>query len=272
MYLVDFGLAYKYVSDGKHKDYKEDPKRLHDGTIEFTSRDAHRGATPSRRGDLEILGYCLLQWLCGKLPWEDKLNDKNYVAAQKHKYMKNIPSLMRDCFTGANRGPGEIQSYLEYVNSLEYDEKPDYDQCRKFFTAAMKKNGFTDDKLVLSGGAVAKAKAPTKAKAAAGRKPKATKRLSDSDDSEIEPPAKQRSRSKVKPLSPVQQRATSPGAAAQRVKSPTRAGRSTPKPRAKPARKSAEPKPDAKRRVKESCSVATQTSPGLKGLKRSWKK
>ena len=42
---------------------------------------------PSRRGDLEILGYCVLQWLSGKLPWEDKLNDKEYVKAQKIKYV-----------------------------------------------------------------------------------------------------------------------------------------------------------------------------------------
>jgi len=43
VYLVDYGLAFKYAVDGKHKEYKEDPKRLHDGTIEFTSRDAHKG-------------------------------------------------------------------------------------------------------------------------------------------------------------------------------------------------------------------------------------
>ena len=42
-------------------------------------------AAPSRRGDLEILGFCMLQWLCGKLPWEDKLLDKNYVADSKFK-------------------------------------------------------------------------------------------------------------------------------------------------------------------------------------------
>ena len=43
VYLVDFGLAYKYVCDGVHKEYKEDPKRCHDGTVEFTSIDAHKG-------------------------------------------------------------------------------------------------------------------------------------------------------------------------------------------------------------------------------------
>lgn len=34
---------------------------------------------PSRRGDLEILGYCMIQWLSGRLPWEDNLKDPNYV-------------------------------------------------------------------------------------------------------------------------------------------------------------------------------------------------
>ena len=42
-YLVDFGLAHRYMPDGKHKEYKEDPRKAHDGTAEFTSRDAHKG-------------------------------------------------------------------------------------------------------------------------------------------------------------------------------------------------------------------------------------
>ena len=43
VYLVDYGLATKYVPDGKHKEYKEEPKKAHDGTVEFTSIDAHKG-------------------------------------------------------------------------------------------------------------------------------------------------------------------------------------------------------------------------------------
>lgn len=42
-------------------------------------------SAPSRRGDMEILAFCMLQWLCGKLPWEDKLLDKDYVANSKLK-------------------------------------------------------------------------------------------------------------------------------------------------------------------------------------------
>ena len=37
----------------------------------------------SRRGDLEILGYVMLQWLCDRLPWEKNLADKEYVRSEK---------------------------------------------------------------------------------------------------------------------------------------------------------------------------------------------
>ena len=83
---MDYGLAYRFNVDDTHKEYKEDPKRRHDGTIEFTSRDAHKGVAPSRRTDLEILGYVMLQWLSSKLPWEDKLSDKDYVMNSKIRY------------------------------------------------------------------------------------------------------------------------------------------------------------------------------------------
>lgn len=60
VYLADYGLSYRYCPDGVHKEYKENPKKGHNGTIEYTSLDAHRGLAPSRRGDFQILGFCLL--------------------------------------------------------------------------------------------------------------------------------------------------------------------------------------------------------------------
>lgn len=43
----------------------------------------------SRRSDLEILSYCMVQWLCGRLPWEDKLQDPLYVRDAKIRYVKH---------------------------------------------------------------------------------------------------------------------------------------------------------------------------------------
>ena len=39
VYLVDFGLAARYTNV-----YKPDPRRAHNGTLEYTSRDGHEGS------------------------------------------------------------------------------------------------------------------------------------------------------------------------------------------------------------------------------------
>ena len=43
-YLVDFGLACRVIRNDVHTKYEEKPERRHNGTIEYTSRDAHNGA------------------------------------------------------------------------------------------------------------------------------------------------------------------------------------------------------------------------------------
>lgn len=40
VYLVDFGLATRFSTA---TEFKPDPKKAHDGTIEYLSRDAHKG-------------------------------------------------------------------------------------------------------------------------------------------------------------------------------------------------------------------------------------
>jgi vaccinia related kinase len=143
VYLIDYGLAFRYNVDGKHKEYKEDPRKTHDGTVEFTSRDAHKGVAPSCRGDLEILGYCMLQWICGELPWENNLANKDYVRDKKIACMHDIPNFVRTCLPG-NSCANEMITYLQLVSGLRYDQKPDYSKCRQIFQAAVKKLGHKD--------------------------------------------------------------------------------------------------------------------------------
>ncbi|GCC28019.1 hypothetical protein chiPu_0006445 [Chiloscyllium punctatum] len=130
IYLADYGLAFRYHPNGAHKQYKEDPKKGHNGTIEFTSIDAHKGVAPSRRGDLEILGYCMLQWLCGKLPWEQSLKDPVAVQEAKIKFMENLPTSVHQCFPSGSES-SEIINYFSYVSTLKYEEKPQYQKLRK---------------------------------------------------------------------------------------------------------------------------------------------
>ncbi|XP_053330653.1 serine/threonine-protein kinase VRK1 isoform X2 [Spea bombifrons] len=144
VFLVDYGLTYRYCPEGVHKEYKEDPRKCHNGTIEFTSVDAHKGVSPSRRGDLEILGYCMIQWLCGKLPWEDNLTDPSYVTDSKIRYGDEILTLMEKCFPGKKK-PDEIGRYMELVKELGYSDQPSYQKLRDVLLQGLKALGAKDD-------------------------------------------------------------------------------------------------------------------------------
>ncbi|KAL3274419.1 hypothetical protein HHI36_015809 [Cryptolaemus montrouzieri] len=135
-YLVDFGLATKYQTGGE---FKPNPKKAHDGTIEYLSRDAHRGV-PTRRGDLEILAYNLIQWLGCILPWESNLTNPVKVQESKEQNMSDINKFLKSCF-GSKTIPAAMTEFLKYINSLKFDAKPDYAKIRKMFVAEIEKNG-----------------------------------------------------------------------------------------------------------------------------------
>uniref|UniRef100_A0A8C0DTQ3 Serine/threonine-protein kinase VRK2 n=1 Tax=Balaenoptera musculus TaxID=9771 RepID=A0A8C0DTQ3_BALMU len=110
--------------------FKKQTPNSHNGTIEFTSLDAHKGVALSRRGDLEILGYCLLRWLCGRLPWEQNLEDPVAVQAAKTNLLDELPeSVLKWAPSGSSCR--EIAQYLVCAHNLAYDEKPDYQMLKK---------------------------------------------------------------------------------------------------------------------------------------------
>lgn len=133
VYLADYGLSYRYCPNGEHKEYKENPKKGHNGTIEYTSIDAHKGVAASRRGDLEVLGYCLLHWQCGTLPWLPSLKNPAEVQEAKAKLMSNLPDSVLKMSTSSSSM--EIAQFLSRVKDLGYNEKPDYQALRMVLSA-----------------------------------------------------------------------------------------------------------------------------------------
>jgi len=136
VFLVDFGLCVKYMKggqEGSHKEYRADPRKAHDGTIEYLSRDAHAGCT-SRRSDLEVLGYNIIHWLTGSLPWLPLTNNPAKVQTAKDQFMKDL---------GKNTVslPRQVQDFMKYVVGLKFEEEPDYEKLRGYFMAEVKKSG-----------------------------------------------------------------------------------------------------------------------------------
>uniref|UniRef100_A0A1B0CKZ5 non-specific serine/threonine protein kinase n=2 Tax=Lutzomyia longipalpis TaxID=7200 RepID=A0A1B0CKZ5_LUTLO len=132
-YLVDFGLATHYTT----KEFKPDPKQMHNGTIEYTSRDAHLGVQ-TRRGDLEILGYNLIQWCASKLPWEaaEVLKVPAKVQEAKEKFMKDLDKSLKALFAGDL--PRPLLEFMNHVKDLKHDEQPNYNKCREMFEKGLK--------------------------------------------------------------------------------------------------------------------------------------
>ena len=72
VHIIDFGLAkrYKDKNTGQHIPYRENRHLV--GTARYASINSHLGIEQSRRDDIESIGYVLVYFLLGRLPWQSK--------------------------------------------------------------------------------------------------------------------------------------------------------------------------------------------------------
>ena len=133
VYLLDFGLAKKYRSSTTLLHYRMIKKKNLTGTARYASINALNGLTQSRRDDLEAVGYVLMYFLRGKLPWQG-LRLKN----KEDRYHKIMEIKKETSPTKLCQGfPKEFKKYVEYTRNLEYEEDPDYEMLKHLFKTVL---------------------------------------------------------------------------------------------------------------------------------------
>jgi serine/threonine protein kinase len=131
IYVVDFGLCKFFKnSDNTHIPMSTNKKLV--GTIRYTSLNGHKGLEMSRRDDLEAIGYMLIYLIKGKLPWQglsntDLSRDDKYRLIYECKSNTTNEQLCQGL-------PKEFKIYMDYVKSLEFAERPNYNYFYNLFT------------------------------------------------------------------------------------------------------------------------------------------
>ena len=127
IYLIDFGLSKRYKNPKTHQHIPYREGRALTGTARYVSINTHLGIEQSRRDDLESIGYMLIFFLKGVLPWQGLKNcNEKYTRIMEKKLQ--IPTEIL-CY-GL---PDEITYYLNYCKNLRFEDRPDYDYLRGLF-------------------------------------------------------------------------------------------------------------------------------------------
>ncbi len=143
VYIIDFGLAKKYRDHKTHMHIPYRENKNLTGTARYASINTHDGIEQCRRDDLESLGFVLMYFNRGTLPWQGLR-----AATKKQKYQKifdrkKSTSIEELC----KNHPPEFASYLRYCRSLRFDDRPDYAYLRTLFRDLYLREGYADDSI-----------------------------------------------------------------------------------------------------------------------------
>jgi len=142
LYLLDFGLAKKYRSSKTLEQYPYIKKKKLTGTARYASIHALEEMEQSRRDDLESVGYVLMYFLRGNLPWQGLK-----IKSKEDRYKKILDKKKETTSEELCKGfPDEFREFLEYSRNLEYTEEPKYDKYKdQFYNLVCNKMGESFD-------------------------------------------------------------------------------------------------------------------------------
>lgn len=124
IYIVDFGLAKRHLDQITKQPLAKRRKADFRGTVSFASLNAHNNIDLSRRDDIWSFYFTMLDFLNEKLEWRE----------QRDYSMQQVKEIKTKCFknphvklwTGPTKVMVEVQQIFEHIESLDYEDCPDY--------------------------------------------------------------------------------------------------------------------------------------------------
>ena len=146
VFLIDYGLAKKYISPIDGKCLKCDTVEKFVGSYRYASLNSHMKKTQGRREDLQALGYILIYLFKGILPWQ-RVDVEEGGDLEAAIYKKKSEIKIKDL---CKNTPKELESYAQYCNELKFDEVPDYKYLTELFLKLLRENEGDDCSLILN--------------------------------------------------------------------------------------------------------------------------
>ena len=120
---------------GQHIKFRENIPTI--GNRVFISINIHNKIQTSRRDDIESLGYNLIFFLKGKLPW-------SHIKRSHDILEKKLKTSLDELCEGT---PDEFKEFIKYARNMKFEEEPDYAYLNKLLLNAAEKNGIELDKV-----------------------------------------------------------------------------------------------------------------------------
>jgi casein kinase 1 len=143
VFIIDFGLAKEYIDPNTRKHIPYRDKKSFTGTARYASLNQHFGIEHSRRDDIESIGYILMYFLRGNLPWQGV---QRYTPDHRqHEHLHNKIKVNTSIEELCEGYPLEFAAFLHHARSLSFSQEPDYSYLRRLFRDLFIEKGFQLD-------------------------------------------------------------------------------------------------------------------------------
>lgn len=136
VYLIDFGLATRFLDPETGEHIPEEILRKFNGNFMFASKNQCDGFTNSRRSDIEAAFYLLIYMLNHSvLPWSC-LSLRSDLSFTQLLFERTKSNYIKQLF---RMTPSDLRNCLIKVLRLQFDEEPPYDYILSELQAGFRK-------------------------------------------------------------------------------------------------------------------------------------